>query len=192
VPEAPAAPLSKPQPARPGELFPKPQTPAPAEEPAGRPRDGAPRRGAERGAGWLSDLLARASRDEQEPPTQTPKQAPSLDSISLDITRIVDRTAATDAWDRYYRGDSHAFTRRICTLSGLQTFEDIRRRYDSDADFRDQVDRVIDEFERVLTTVAHDDRDGTKVRSYLVSDSGLFYTMLAQASGRLDPQSESA
>ena len=42
------------------------------------------------------------------------------------------------------------------------------------------------EFERLLTEVGRDDRDGTMTRSYLTSDTGKVYTMFAHASERYE------
>jgi len=155
----------------------------------------APSAAQDRGAGWLSDLLARASKEDGEPgqdtmssqPPVKPQRAPqSLDMISHDISRMVDHAAVVDAWDRYNRNERRAFSRRIYKGQGQQTFDEIRRRYAADADFRDTVDRYTQEFERVLTDVARDDRDGSVGRSYLISDQGKVYTMLAHASGRIE------
>ena len=151
---------------------------------------------ADRGPGWLSDLLARASQDEGEAspgslssgsPAKPAARGPqSLDAISHEISRMVDHAAVVDAWDRYYRNERRPFSRRIYKGQGQQTFEEIRRRYAADADFRDTVDRYTQEFERVLTDVARDDRDGSLGRSYLISDQGKVYTMLAHAAGRIE------
>ena len=152
---------------------------------------------ADRSQGWLSDLLARASRDETpeavpSPPAPLPVPVrPSargpepLDAITLDIARMIDPAAASDAWDRYRRGDEDAFQRGIYTGRGSQTFEEIRRRYRSDGDFRATVDRYVQEFERLLTQIQDNDRDDQMTRTYLASDSGKVYTMLAHAAGRL-------
>ena len=139
-----------------------------------------------RGPGWITDLLARASRDERDQPRPLGRPAQSLDSISLDITRMVEPEAARDAWERYYRGEQGAFTSELYTAQGLATFEEIHRRYASEADFRETVDRYSREFERILSDVAREDRDGSRIRAYLGSDSGKVYTMLAHATGRLD------
>ena len=146
----------------------------------------------DRGPGWLSDLLARASQDEGDAgavgSTLKPQArvAQSLDTISHDISRMVDHAAVVDAWDRYYRNERRAFSRRIYKGQGQQTFDEICRRYGADADFRETVDRYTQEFERVLTDVARDDRDGSLGRSYLISDQGKVYTMLAHAAGRIE------
>ena len=150
----------------------------------------------DRGPGWLSDLLARASKDEGEtspgslsngsPIKPQARGVQSLDTISHEISRMVDHAAVVDAWDRYYRNERRPFSRRIYKGQGQQTFEEIRRRYAADADFRETVDRYTQEFERVLTDVARDDRDGSLGRSYLISDQGKVYTMLAHAAGRIE------
>jgi hypothetical protein len=60
----------------------------------------------------------------------------SLDSISVDIARMIDHDAAVELWDRYKRGERNVFTRRLYTLQGQQTFDEIRRKYRSDTEFR--------------------------------------------------------
>ncbi|MGP9819880.1 hypothetical protein ACTZWW_07675, partial [Salinarimonas sp. NSM] len=168
-------------------------------------------------AGWLSDLLERASEDEapvrapapqpervREPAPQPrqdartePRSEPasqrarggnaldSLNSISVDIARMIVHEAAVDFWNRYEPGVMAEFEPRLYTQQGRQTFEEIRRKYRRDADFRQTVDRYVEEFERLLTEVARDDRDQVLTRTYLTSETGKVYTMLAHASGRL-------
>ena len=51
---------------------------------------------------------------------------------------------------------------------------------------RQTVDRYVEEFERLLAEVSRDDRDSMLTKTYLTSETGKVYTMLAHASGRLD------
>ena len=88
-------------------------------------------------------------------------------------------------WDRWRRGDATAVSRRLYTAQGQQTFDEIRRRCRSDAQFAETVARYIQEFERLLAKIGQNDRDGSQGRAYLLSDTGKVYTMLAHASGRL-------
>jgi hypothetical protein len=67
-----------------------------------------------------------------------------------------------------------------------KTFEEIRNRYRSDREFKTTVDRYIGEFERLLNEVSQDERGQATARSYLTSDTGKVYTMLAHAAGRLE------
>ena len=142
----------------------------------------------------MSDLLSRASRDEDEPPVlrtapleRTPAHSiESLDSLSVDIARMIDHDAVVDLWERYKRGERNVFTRRLYTLQGQQTFDEIRRKYRRDDEFRSTVDRYIEEFERLLTEVSRNDRDSMLAKTYLTSDNGKVYTMLAHASGHFE------
>jgi hypothetical protein len=163
------------------------------------------------GRGWLSDLLNRASREENEPVRDLPREPArettrdvmreqaracedrpprhsieSLDSLSVDSARMIDHDAAADLWDRYKRGERNVFTRRLYTLQGQQAFDDIRKKYRADREFKQTVDRYITEFERLLEEVSRDDRGQVVARTYLTSETGKVYTMLAHAAGRFD------
>ena len=108
----------------------------------------------------------------------------SLNSLSVDIARMIDHDAAAELWDRYKRGERNVFTRRLYTLQGQKTFDEIRKKYRGDRDFKQTVDRYIGEFERLLEEVSRDDRGQVVARTYLTSETGKVYTMLAHAAGR--------
>jgi hypothetical protein len=187
VPEPRRAEATQDQPER-SPLLPEP----PARTPA--PRTAKPEPASVARGGWLSDLLSRASRDDDEDDKPAPAKSSrgpasrieKLDSLSLDIARMIDHEAAVELWDRYQRGERNVFTRRLYTLQGQQTFDEIRRKYRRDAEFKETVDRYVDEFERLLADVAKDDRDSIVANTYLTSDTGKVYTMLAHASGRFE------
>jgi hypothetical protein len=162
--------------------------PAPAEEAPRRAPTPQPEIQPPAKAGWLSDLLNRASREEQpsEASKPTAHSIEKLDSLSVDIARMIDHEAAVELWDRYKRGERNVFTRRLYTLQGQQTFDEIRRKYRRDTEFKETVDRYIDEFERLLGEAAKDDRDSMVAKTYLTSETGKVYTMLAHASGRFE------
>jgi hypothetical protein len=142
--------------------------------------------------GWLSDLLNRADttgdREAPAPRGRAPQQAITgnpLESLSLDIGRLMDRNLAAEMWDRYQRGESKAFTKRLYTPAGQKAFDEVGRKYRGDRAFKQTVDRYITEFERLLDDVARDERGPAILRSHLTSETGLVYTMLAHAAGRL-------
>jgi hypothetical protein len=174
------APAPSPEPARAAApAMPRPIRPAPASAASAA----AP--GERSQSGWLSNLLAAASRDETP---AAPAGRPATDApegISLDVAKYVDTEAAAEMWDRWRAGDAGAATRRLYTAAGQQSFDEIRRRYRSDPQFQDAVNRYTQEFERLLAKVGQNDRDGTQSRATLLSDAGKVYTMLAHASGRL-------
>jgi hypothetical protein len=99
---------------------------------------------------------------------------------------MIDHEAAADLWERYNRGERNVFTRRLYTMQGRKAFDEVRKRYKSDREFRQIVDRYIGEFERLLSEAGRDDRDQMMARTYLTSDTGKVYTMLAHAAGRFE------
>lgn len=161
---------------------------------------------------WLSELLHRADEEpansrnrdnasasprrggRAQPAAQmrsdervTRVSIESLDALSSDIASMIDHHAAMDAWERYNRGDRKAFGLHIYTPHGQRTFDDIRVRYRNNRDFRETVDRYIAEFDRLLDDVSRDERGGQQmIRTYLTSETGKVYTLLAHAAGRLD------
>ena len=162
--------------------------PARRAEPASQNGDG-------RNGGWLSDLLTRASRDETVPiaPAAQPEarsqrgtaESP-LESLAVDVARMIDHDASAELWERYKRGERGLFTKRLYTPQGQKAFEEIRRKYRSDPEFRQTVEQYIHEFERLLEDVSRGDRGAAVARNYLTSDTGKVYTLLAHAAGRLD------
>ena len=154
----------------------------------------------------LPQSLTRASQEPEpappgparEPPREVPREPPpeaqrgerhsieSLDSLAVDIARMIDHEAAADLWDRYKRGERNVFTRKLYTMQGQKAFEEIRRKYCADREFTRTVDRYIVEFERLLEEVSRDDRGQVVARTYLTSETGKVYTMLAHAAGRFD------
>ncbi len=187
-PELPQPVRPAPQPERQSDLrgghdAPVATAPAPARAPAAR--DNA-------SGGWVQDLLRRASTDDEPAaPAHSPQQrsplhiVESLNSLSVDIARAIDHDASVDLWDRYRRGERGIFTRRLYTIKGQQTFDEIRSKYQQDREFREAVDRYCLDFEKLLKDVARNDRENIMTQTYLTSDTGKVYTMLAHASGRL-------
>ncbi len=160
---------------------PRPRRPTRPEPEA---RDGQPIRG-----GWLNERSARPARESGANLAAERPQQPALesfDSLAIDISRMIVHDAAVDVWERYQRGERDAFGRRLYTAQGQKTFDEIRRKYRRSGEFRNTVDRYIDEFERLLERVARDDHGQVLTKTYLTSDTGKVYTLLAHAAGRLD------
>ncbi|MDU6746361.1 MAG: methyl-accepting chemotaxis protein, partial [Bradyrhizobium sp.] len=140
---------------------------------------------------WRSDLLNRADNSTagQTAPrgrgSATAQPGNPLESLSLDIARLMDRNLAAEMWDRYQRGETKAFSKRLYTPAGQKAFDEVARKYRADRTFKQTVDRYITEFERLLDDVARDDRNPQALRGQLTSETGLVYTLLAHAAGRL-------
>ncbi len=139
--------------------------------------------------GWLSNLLAAASRDDASPPRHIPAPmsttADTLSNLTGNIGNLIDAEAAAEMWERWRKGDGATISRRLYTAQGQQSFDDIRRRCRTDPAFKDTVLRYTQEFERLLGQLSANDKDGSQARTYLMSDTGKVYTILAHALGRL-------
>jgi hypothetical protein len=138
--------------------------------------------------GWLTDLLNRSDADDgsrNRGPAPARPAANPLEALSLDIGRLLDRDLAVEMWDRYQRGERKAFSKRLYTPAGQKAFDEVARKYRADRNFKQTVDRYINEFERLLDEVSRDERGPAALRNHLVSETGLVYTLLAHAAGRL-------
>jgi outer membrane biosynthesis protein TonB len=150
---------------------PKPAAPAPAKtEDAG-------------GGGWLRDVLRNANAPAPAAPAAAPAQ--NLTSLTDEIARAIDPAALGEAWQQYQMGEQNVFSRRIYTLTGQSTFDQVKRRLGSDADFMKNAASYMQEFEALLQRAAQGGDPVGETRAILISDRGKVYTMLAHASGRL-------
>ncbi len=141
--------------------------------------------GANGGSGWLRDLLNRASEEEgrryeRGNATATDMLAP----LSAEIAQAIDPVAASELWMRYRRGERNIFSQALYTPRGRRTFDDVQIKYNREPEFRSSVDRYIVDFENLLRDVSRTDRDGTASESYLLSETGKVYTLLAHAAGQ--------
>jgi hypothetical protein len=158
------------------------------------------------GAKWsLGDLLARASRGDDNnyaggrsddsygappivaPPVgagRKPDNTPMIFDMK-DIANAVEENVAADVWRRYHKGERNILNRGIYNRDGQATFDQVKRRYESDSTFRHIVDRYLADFERMLQDASKADPKGRTVQTHLTSETGRIYLMLGHASGRL-------
>jgi len=139
----------------------------------------------ETGGGWLRDVLRNASANQQASAAPPPVRGLNLSNLTEDVARSMDDNALAEAWQRYRSGESNVFSRRIYTLTGQGTYDDVRKKLQRDPEFAASAQAYMDEFEQLLSTMASDPRSANKMLDQLVSDRGKVYTMLAHAGGRL-------
>jgi hypothetical protein len=156
-------------------------------------------------AGWLSDLLDRASRDEGKvreeaepaksivtPRAQTVIEEPKVEAakepisaLLSDISKLVDENSVARLWNSYLKGEATAFSRSIYTLEGQRRFEELTTLHAKDERFRASLEAYANKFETVLRDLTASDQDGAITRSILASPEGRVYTVLAHISRRL-------
>lgn len=109
----------------------------------------------------------------------------SLNSISIDVTKILSNEVTDGAWSSYLKGDRGIFTRRAVRLIDASDMRDILRHYDDDAEFRAHVNHYIHDFESMLRAILNSRESGPLSVTLLSSDMGKLYVALAHAIERL-------
>ncbi len=147
--------------------------------------------------GWsLGDLLARASRDEEQaaggqrpaPPPSAPPQMPRQAQFRLDIdvvARALDHATTSALWSRINAGHRNVLSRGLYSSEGRQVFDDITRALPNDPNLQATLARYLEDFERVRRDLDQRDPSGRSAQIHLMSDSGRVYLFLAHATGRL-------
>jgi hypothetical protein len=131
---------------------------------------------------------ARASREEQDTQGFSRRVAlliESLNSTAIDVTKILSNEVTDSEWAAYLKGDRGVFTRRAVRLLDNSEAREIAGHYQSDQEFREQVNRYVHDFEAMLRRVLGE-RDGNALGvTILSSDMGKLYVALAQGIERL-------
>jgi hypothetical protein len=143
------------------------------------------------GGGWsVGDLLTNADAPGYPPQRPDPfaprasRPQAAAGGLRLDeIARAIDRRTADEVWQRFRAGERGVLGRHLYSVDGQQTFDEISQRYDRDGEFRATVDRYIGDFERLLRDA--EQSDPSVMQSYMTSETGRVYLLLAHASGRL-------
>ena len=103
-----------------------------------------------------------------------------------DIASCIDERRVLDIWARLKRGETEVLQLRGFYSRQSQAIVDrVQRRYETDQNFRNVVERYLADFERTLQDLSRSDPRGGAVQSRLGSDDGRIYFVLAHISGRL-------
>ena len=109
----------------------------------------------------------------------------SLNSTAIDVAKIMSNEVTDSAWSAYLKGDRSVFARRAVRLLDAGEVREVARHYDSDPEFREQVNRYVRDFEAMLRNVLATRAGSPLSVTLLSSDMGKLYVALAQAIERL-------
>lgn len=128
---------------------------------------------------------ASEQRDKENFSNRSALLIESLNSISIDVAKLLSQDVGDSQWTAYLKGDRGVFTRHAVNLLNNGEVRSIGELYDRDETFRDHVNRYIHDFEAMLRNVLAA-RDGSALGvTLLSSDMGKLYVALAQAIDRL-------
>lgn len=107
-----------------------------------------------------------------------------LQAIAIDLDRALEDEPPSDLWRRYIAGERSIFARRLVSLLGKDGVDKIKAKLAADSEFRNFVERYIEQFEALLDEASARDRDNILVETFLAAHTGRLYLILAQAVGR--------
>ena len=109
----------------------------------------------------------------------------SLNSIAIDVTKILSGEVSDTLWAAYLKGDRGVFSRRAVRLIDGTEAQAILGLYQRDAAFEDGVNRYIHDFEAMLRAILATQNGASIAVTLISSDIGKLYVALAQGIDRL-------
>jgi hypothetical protein len=107
-----------------------------------------------------------------------------LQSLAIDMSRILETELSEEDWQRYSKGEKGLFVRKMLGMRERSRLAAISQRYREDAEFREYVNRYITQFEGALGEAKKRDIDGVLPTTFLTADVGKVYMLLLRAIGR--------
>jgi len=108
----------------------------------------------------------------------------TLQSLSVDLARILDEPVPDSVWKRFHSGERGVFARYILQVQERQTSTVIKDKFEGDSAFREQAIRYMDQFEQLLAQARAVDRADVMGATFVTADVGKLYLVLANALGR--------
>ena len=107
-----------------------------------------------------------------------------LQSIAVDMTRVLETQITEDDWRRFTKGEKGVFVRKMLGFREKARLGTIRDKYQEVGEFREYVNRYFTEFEVMLAEAKKRDQEGMLKSILLSSDIGKVYMLLSRALGR--------
>ena len=107
-----------------------------------------------------------------------------LQSLSVDLTRVLDKDVPEKAWKGMTRGDVPNFTKRLVQLRDSVPDGEVKKKFLVDGDFRTQVQAYLHQFESLLEQAMANDQGDILSSTLMSSDVGKIYYFLSNAVGR--------
>jgi hypothetical protein len=109
----------------------------------------------------------------------------TLQSIAVDLNRILDEEIPDYVWKRFHAGERAVFTRHLLRLQERGEATHIRKKFEEDPNFRDFVLRYLNQFETLLEQARDSDHQDVLGATFVTADVGKLYLLLSNAVGRL-------
>lgn len=107
-----------------------------------------------------------------------------LQSLAVDMNRVLETRISEDDWQRFYKGEKDVFVRKMLGFREKSKLAAIKEKYQTDSEFRDCVSGYFTEFEVLLDEANKRDQASLLKGTFLSSDVGKVYMLLSRALGR--------
>jgi len=107
-----------------------------------------------------------------------------LQSVAVDMNRVLETTISEDDWKRFNKGERGIFVRKMLGFREKAKIAVIREKYQRDNEFRDYVSRYVQQFEHLLDEAKKRDQTGLLNQTFMSSDVGKVYMLISRALGR--------
>ncbi|MEE8370778.1 MAG: hypothetical protein V3R73_01435, partial [Sphingomonadales bacterium] len=105
----------------------------------------------------------------------------NLQSMSVDVDRLLETEIPDGVWKKYLAGDKSIFARRAVRLTDKGTLRDIAKRFKEDREFRRYVLKYMQDFESLMENATGETRNNPLSVALLSSELGKLYVLLAQS-----------
>jgi hypothetical protein len=107
-----------------------------------------------------------------------------LNSLSIDLTRLLDAEVPDADWKRYTNGDRTIFTRNLLKGKQAAIVGRITEKLKNDDEMRQYVTRFVDEFDRLVRESEAVDPENLLHSTFMTADVGRLFLLLNRALGR--------
>ena len=102
----------------------------------------------------------------------------NLNSLTIDLGRILDSNLSDDLWRRYRKGEKGIFTRKLLKSKDA---EKIRSKYRDNGEFRRYTDQYVSEFREIMTEAGSVEHSELLSDAFITADVGKVYLLLQEA-----------
>ena len=110
----------------------------------------------------------------------------TLESVSVDINRLLNPKDEEDLWKKFYNGDTQVFIRSIAKNLGNAQVSALRKEFEKNTDLRRQVDTYMKEFEMLVEKSKTHEYSSALMAVISGADLGRLYYVLAKALNKMN------
>ena len=105
----------------------------------------------------------------------------ALESVAIDINRVMETRVTENDWINYNRGDKRVFLRKILGMRSRSKLAKIKHLHRENTEFREYVTRYLRQFDGLISDAKRSNQEGVLGSSIMTSDAGKVYLVLRAA-----------